>query len=259
MAELYEKEHYTNIYPKYKKIMPHIHKFGFNGVLFYAKLSLNKNKLIKFKSKQLKHPIFLRNNTSDIPTLYQIYYELEYDLDFKKDPEVIIDCGANIGLSSVFFKNKFPKSRIIAIEPERSNYNLLLKNIEKYSDIIPLKKGIWSKKANLVIEDISLGNWGFIVKEINQRNINTVQGISITEIIKKYKLDCIDLLKIDIEGSEKELFDRNFEKWLPYVNCLIVELHDRFKPGCSESFYKAIENYEFNITHSGENIILTRK
>lgn len=60
--------------------------------------------MICFDSKEIKHPIYLRNNTSDIPTFYQVFYRLDYELDYKNIPEVIVDCGANIGLSAGFLK-----------------------------------------------------------------------------------------------------------------------------------------------------------
>ena len=258
MVNLYEEDYYNNFYPQYNRIIPHIQRFGKEGALFYSKLISEKNEVICFNSKEIKHPIYLRNNTSDVPTFYQVFYRLDYELDYTDVPEVIVDCGANIGLSTVFFKNKFPNSKIIAVEPEESNYQLLLQNIDGYNDIYPLKKGIWNKKTNLTVENIGLGNWGFVVKEANFEDEKTIKAVSIDEIMRMYNLEYIDILKIDIEGSEKELFDLNSEKWLPYIKCIIVELHDRFKEGCSESFYKAIEKYEFNMSHSGENIIISR-
>jgi len=73
--------------------------------------------------------------------------------------------------------------------------------------------------------------------------------------MKQFNVDHIDILKIDIESSEKELFEENFEKWLPKVKVVIIELHDRMKEGCTRSFFKAMVNYKFTMTHKGENIV----
>jgi FkbM family methyltransferase len=257
MQALYDNEYYYNLYPKYKKILPHIERFGREGALFYSNLVTKKDQIIKFESKEFQHPIYLRNNTSDIPTFYQICYELDYELDYDESPKIILDCGANIGLSTIFFKNKFPNSKIIAIEPEESNYQMLLRNTCKYEGVNTLKRGIWNKNTNLIVEDIGLGCWGFVVKEVENENDNTIKSISIDEIIKKNNIKYIDLLKIDIEGSEKELFELNTDKWLPYVKNIIIELHDRFKEGCNDTVFKAINEYDFNIiSYQGENIFL---
>lgn len=258
MVELYEKEYYYSLYPEYKKILPHIKKFGQDGALFFSKLVTEQNKTIKFVSNELDHPLYLRNNTSDIPTFFQIFYELDYDIQIK-NPKIIVDCGANIGLSSVFFKKKFPNSKIIAIEPEESNYELLLKNIEGYDNICPLKRAVWNKNGYLTINNIGLGNWGFIVKEENLENNNTIKAVSIKGLMNIFDIDYIDILKLDIEGSEKEVFEINFQEWMPFVKCIIVELHDRFKKGCTESFNNAIGNYKYDILQRGENIVLFKK
>ena len=73
--------------------------------------------------------------------------------------------------------------------------------------------------------------------------------------MKNNNIDSIDIFKIDIEGSEKELFEMNYEYWLPKTKCLIVETHDRMKPGCSESVLNTIRKYDFEKIESGENIV----
>ena len=72
-----------------------------------------------------------------------------------------------------------------------------------------------------------------------------------------YGITVLDLVKIDIEGAEKELFENGYEKWLPKTRVLVVELHDRMKPGCSKSVFSAICQYDFSFSHKGENLIFT--
>ena len=230
-------------------------RFGYHGVNFIVQKYLKQNKLVTFSHPDYKYPIFIRNNTTDIPTFYQTIYNEDYNIAYDFHPKVIIDCGANIGLATVFFKNKFPEAKIISIEPEQSNFNLLLKNTSKYSDVFCLNGGIWNKATNLVIQDSGKGNWGFRCKETSNSNEFSVRAIPLGEIIKEHNIDCIDILKIDIEGSEKELFESNVENWLPKTRVIIIETHDRINPGASKSFFKAINDYDFSMTHRGENMI----
>ena len=67
--------------------------------------------------------------------------------------------------------------------------------------------------------------------------------------------DLVDILKIDIEGSEKEIFEQGFEEWLPFTKILIVETHDRYKQGSSKAVLKAVSAYNFSLEVSGENLI----
>ena len=225
-------------------------------VLFFNFMKAKKNKkIIKTGFKSIAHPIYLRNNTSDIDTFYQLFYDKEYDIKFEQDPKVIVDCGANIGLASIYLKNRYPNAKIIAIEPESSNYELLVKNTEQYPDIHCLKAGIWNRTTNLKIKDIGLGNWGFITEEVDYEDSSTVKAISIDRIMEQYGLDKIDVLKVDIEGSEKELFEKNCELWLPKVKAVVVELHDGMKEGCSMSFFGAMLHYKFKMQMKGENVI----
>lgn len=169
-------------------------------------------------------------------------------------PFNIIDAGANIGLASVYFANKFKKSTIYSIEPEESNFELLKKNTEKYTNITPIQAGIWSHKTQLSIKDSADGEWAFEVYE-TPNNENAIKAIAFDNIMDKYNFEIIDILKVDIEGSEKEVFSKNYEKWLPKTKILIVETHDRMKKGTSKAVFNAITDYDFGCEILGENFL----
>src|ERR1051326_8504661 len=66
--------------------------------------------------------LYLRTGTSDLPVFRQIFIDEEYNFQIPFQPSVIFDLGANVGFASIYFANKFPNARIIAVEPEISNY-----------------------------------------------------------------------------------------------------------------------------------------
>ncbi len=223
--------------------------------LIFAFNRFKKNSIFKINLNTAKFPIFLRENSSDSDTFYQIFYYKGYNVDFNFEPKVIVDCGANIGLASVYFKNKYPQAKIISVEPASSNFEMLVKNTEKYDDIHCLQAGIWNKNAILKVVDNGYGEWGFMTEEVDTEGPDTIKSVSIDGLMEKYNLDHIDILKIDIEGSEKELFEKNYEKWLPKVKVILIELHDGMKEGCIRTFFKAMVNYKFTMRYKGENII----
>lgn len=81
-------------------------------------------------------------------------------------------------------------------------------------------------------------------------------SITIDKIIELYNIDKIDILKIDIEGSEKEVFEES--EWLDKVNILIIELHDRMKKGCSQSVLNSVMKFDFSLQINGENLIFIK-
>lgn len=234
----------------------HSQKIGTDGVRFLKeKKEKEEGELIQIKVKGYKNDFYLRSKSSDIPTFYQCIFDEEYDIDFRFEPKIIVDLGANIGLTTVFFKSKYPDARIIAVEPEQSNYEMLLKNTSDLSDVQTVKGGAWNKKTFLEIEDKGHGHYGYMVKEVEEPSASSIQAWSIESLMNEFDLQHIDVLKIDIEGSEKELFENNTEFWLPKVKVLIVETHDRMKSGSSKSVFSALVNYNFQFEMKGENII----
>ncbi len=237
------------------KIIDYYTRFGYRGLLFLLKRSIKRNSIVAFLHPEFNSiPIYLRNNTMDVTMFQQVFFNQEYQMTFKFEPKVILDCGANIGLATVYLKNRFPEATIISIEPEQSNFELLVKNTKDYSDVFCLKNGIWNESSNLIIKDEGLGNCGFMVEETNKYHKDSIEAITIVDIMKRYDIDSIDILKIDIEGSEKELFESGYEEWLPKVKVIIIELHDWLRNGTSKSFFKALSNYNFSISIEGENV-----
>ena len=220
-------------------------------------LSLGINKIYL---RKVVFPIHLRSKSSDLLVFHQIFTFQEYDIKIGFVPKFIIDAGANIGLASVFFSNKFPESKIVAIEPERSNFEMLERNTKHYSNIFLLKR-VLTNEPNLSFDviDKGYGNWGFVtaIKELKYSGklIETVKTITIDEILIDNNLEYLDLLKIDIEGGEKQLFDTNYESWLPKTRCVIIELHDGINKGSSKSFFKAISKFDFSYYNRGENLL----
>jgi FkbM family methyltransferase len=213
----------------------------------------------------IKYPFTLRNNSSDVPTLRQVFIRKDYDFNVAKQPKVLIDAGANIGLASIYFANKYPDVKIIAIEPEESNFRLLQENSAPYNNITPVKAALWNKNGKINLVDPGLGHWGFMTDDKNNQHkphkqlgveCYQVQSITVDRIMDDYEIDQIDILKIDIEGAEKEVFS-DTSAWIWRTKALIVELHERMKEGCNRSFYNGSNGFDAEWKHS-ENIFLSR-
>src|SRR6266404_4664431 len=119
--------------------------FGRRGLWLPIKTKLARQpKEVQFLPRGLTQPISLRLKSSDLATYKKIFIDLEYDFPLAKSPSVIVDAGANVGFASVFFARKYPNARILAIEPETSNFALLKKNVQEYPNVIPIGAALWT-------------------------------------------------------------------------------------------------------------------
>lgn len=235
----------TYYYRNYiRKPVLFINKFGLlKGFFAFYKMSRTKSGLISISIPQCKSPIVLRAQTSDILVFEEIFLNEGYEMPFDINPKVIVDGGANIGCSTLYFANKYPEARIIAVEPEKSNLAILKKNTYSYPNINIIRCGIWNKRAFLKIINTEAENWAFRVQECNTHE-ESIEAITIDDIVRISKSEVIDILKLDIEGAEKEVLSGK-PKWLGKVNVLIIELHEDYNPGATDTFYKAISCYDF--------------
>lgn len=230
-------------------------RFGLRAVWFLIKSKMRTRPWEEIKINGIKHPVTLSNFNVDVTTLFQIFFAEEYNIDFPEPPETIVDCGANIGLSAVYFANKFPNATVIAIEPDNHNFEYLEKNTIPYPNIQCLQRAVWPVPAKMEVIDPGNGGWSLQTKTSES---GTMQSITIEEIMEVFQFSQIDLLKIDIEGAEKELFESHYDYWLAKTGTIAIELHDFIQPGTSDNFYKAIQPYHFNLISRGENLICQR-
>lgn len=204
-------------------------------------------------------PLLVRLDTSDYPIFKQVFLGREYDLPLEIEPAFILDGGANVGYASVYFAERFPQARILAVEPETSNFELLRENTAAYPQVEHLQAAIWHENAELNVVDIGLSTASYMVGDINSPVLHRVKAVCIDEIMRDARVKSIDILKLDIEGAEREVFSHNYLDWLGKAKVLIIELHEFRKEGTLRAFFRAIEQYKFEGFRSGENVVLIRR
>ena len=235
------------------------------GVLSCIRMSLTKilspQNEVTVHVPGFKKKLFLRKRGSDQDAFDQVFVEQGYAQPFLEgfSPRVIIDAGAYVGYSTVYFANKYPDCQIIAVEPERSNFDLLKKNTSGYRNVQCIRAALWSTKTKLYMKSLTGREWSFRVQQ-NQSSdegfSEIVPTVTIPEIMEKFGLNVIDILKIDIEGAEKELFSKNYETWIGKCKIIVIELHERFTPGCSKAFYSALSGLSFGQYIRRENVFI---
>lgn len=220
-------------------------------------LALPKSRIVRFTLPHIQSPILMRSKTMDYCAFEQVFMDGDYEIPADPEPQFILDGGAHAGYASIYFANKFPNARIISVEPEPSNFQMLVENTKHYSNVTPINAAIWNRRTRLDIINPDDKNMSFQVGTSSSGN-GLVETITLDEILNMSDHHFIDILKLDIEGAEKEVFSSS-ENWLERVGILIVELHERFKPGVNKAFHSALEKYNFKYFSKGENIILIRE
>ncbi len=213
----------------------------YDSVVLTLNLVLNRN---EFTIPSRSTKVYLRKDSKDQETFIEIFKDRMYDTKMSFVPETIIDAGANVGFSSLFFKLKYPDASLVALEIEANNVEAIKKNLAgfKYVDII--QKALYHKKACFKIENPFNATNSFVIKEVEQNDDFTIESVTIDEIMSLKNWEYVDILKIDIEGSEKDLFTQNYRTWLPKVKIIFIETHDRMLRGCSSAVTNAINEFE---------------
>ncbi len=237
-------------------ILKYIQKLGFcKGlqIFYFLKWSSQNYFYLSF----LKKNIFFRPKSEDRYTFFEVFlkecYQVKTLLQSDK-VQNIIDAGANAGFASLYFRSQFPKATIIAIEPESKNFEILVKNTQDDTRIIAQKTALWNESTFLKVKT-SDSNRNFSVVKATENEQDAFIASSIQDIMKQNQWKCIDVLKIDIEGAEKEVFSKNYEEWLPLTKCIVMEIHDDMKKGCSKAVFSAVTQYNFSTYINEGNFI----
>lgn len=210
----------------------------------------------------------INENSSDSDVFKQIILEEEYlflkDLIINNLIEIdtIVDGGANVGYTSIYLSNYFTKASFVALEPNRDTYERLSLNLKnnQLENIVCWQKGLWNKNTFLKPDRTFRDKlaWSFRLEETENESEKLFEAVSIEHIFSSFDWKTIDLLKIDIEGGEKDLFKQNTNiNWLNKVKVIAIEIHDEFD--CRNDIEQSLLAFNFELFYSGELTIGVNK
>lgn len=221
-----------------------------------AKLGRTDRVLKRIALRQGRPPLFMRvGASSDFGVFTEVFLDDELGpLRRISPPRVIVDCGANVGYASRYLLDMFPAAKLVAIEPSPDNAQMCQANLAPYRDRSAMRQAaVWAEVARLHLLRGGFGDgreWATQVKVASNGDLADVTAIDIPTLMLEEAIDTIDLLKIDIEGAELDLFrSKSCKDWLNRVRNLTVELHG---PECARAFFDAMAGFKYILLRSGE-------
>lgn len=213
------------------------------------------NLALDLKLRNSQRKLWARMHASDVKAFEEIFGGGVYDGLRQSVAKVqyIIDCGANVGYSSAYFLDCFPRSQVVALEPDPGNARLCQANLAE--DIgnkraVVYRAALWSTERTLSISHDG-EEWGRTVSEPDGDQSSRefeVPAYSLAALVKMSGFPYIDILKIDIEGAEREVFGKGTSReLLQSVGMIAIELHG---PDCEQAFHSALQGLNFEISRS---------
>lgn len=218
----------------------------------------NKSKVLEVQLTTLKHPLKIRCIRADMQSFINTFIDPYLEKKpFIQNANFVIDAGANIGYTAVLYANWWPNATIVSIEADKENYALTIENTKNYPNVKVKHAALWSKESRLKIE--AGQEDGFVVKEVGDENVldeNATIGISVDAILEEFNASTIDFLKMNIEGSEKAVFETNYKNWLPKTTSMLIELHDGKQAGCAKAVFSTTNQYDFAVAETANYGVL---
>ncbi|KQS92698.1 FkbM family methyltransferase [Chryseobacterium sp. Leaf394] len=199
----------------------------------------------------------MRTFKGDIDVFYEIFWQKAYHIPEKYNlkPKTIVDLGAHVGFTSVYYHLNYPEAQIFSVEASKKNYSLLTRNTQNLQNIKIFNAAVFSEDGFVNFDDDAALSYN---TKIGKQG-GLVEALCMNTFMEKNNISQIDLLKMDIEGAESEVLTRN-NQWLNKVSNIIIELHSPYK---TEDLERDLSPFGFKIHPIGEvlelkNILLTK-
>jgi len=209
--------------------------------------------------------VILREVSADLYTFGDIFEQQVYRNVLRHLPKCsrIIDLGANIGLASLYLAHAYPSARIVAVEPNPENFELLKTNLKELIQLnrcVPMQAAVWSTQQTLTVDPHwrpdAYNAYRVLAQPSHRKMLDQVQGLTMKEILATSDFQQVDLLKVDIEGAEVELF-RNDLAWLDRVGAIAIEFHGRSRD--ESRFDQILTEYGFKVCEEDSHTVLAIK
>lgn len=177
----------------------------------------------------LQHPLYVRPGTPDAVEIVHSAIRKAYGMYLPEgEVKFLVDAGAYIGDTAAWYLSTFPTSRVVALEPTPETFAMLQVNCAPYGTRARLLNGaLWVHDGELDLVRNPDTPTGISVAEHKSSEGHMCPAFSLNTILEESGADEIDILKLDIEGAELELFSVNPDSWLSRTRYIAIEIHSK--------------------------------
>ncbi|MCX7893795.1 MAG: FkbM family methyltransferase [Burkholderiales bacterium] len=179
------------------------------------------------------HALHYRPGTDDVINVEKILFRgerAEYRVPQALDPAVIVDAGANIGAATLYFRSLWPRARVVCVEASADNLDLLKRNTAHLANVEILHAGLAGSDGWLALNAPPEGRMvgSFTVTRVDEQPPGgALEALGMPTLMARTGIDAIDLLKIDIEGSEYDVLMQCPDDILARIGWIVGEMHGR--------------------------------
>jgi FkbM family methyltransferase len=191
-------------------------------------------RVVKARIRALPAPLHLRLGSTDWFVAEEVFLRDVYAVVrtvAPSDTRVIVDLGANVGLTLALWHAWWPEAHMVAVEPDDDNLRVLALNVGGFADRVRTVRACAVGVAREIELDRHASEDAYRISEIGHGAGPRLPGRTMGEILKAHGIGGVDLLKCDIEGAEREVFAA-CDDWIGRVRSMVVEVHEGF--GVSE-------------------------
>jgi FkbM family methyltransferase len=190
----------------------------------------------------------------------QVFLDRQYDVEMP-EAHKILDLGAYVGYTAVYFANRFASASIISVEPPGSNFDILLANTVAYPNIRCFPAAVWHERAELTFADCSYGDWGLYFRQANAGpSADRVVGYTISDILEKHGWDRVDLIKCSSHAGRVDTLLRPRPDWLEKTATVITRPGGQgWQAGDAEKLTSALPEAEFERRNHGPVVIFSNR
>lgn len=221
---------------------------------------------------ELRAPLLLRGGTSDLGNLNQVFFNRfaeakgphlygDYGFDMA-EPDHILDLGAYCGYAAVYFANRFPRARIIAVEPPGPNFDALRINTTPYPNITCLAAAVWHERTALRLGGHLLGDWGtFFTDTGTEKAGGLVDACTIPDVLAKFGWPRVDYIKCVVEGAQVDILAGPDRPWLAQVSTVATRPPTGVWPHPDDEarLFAAFPEDQFIGEQIGELVVIRRR
>jgi FkbM family methyltransferase len=179
--------------------------------------------------------VFYRPGTSDPLVLYQILLrrgkKAEYYLPPALQPKLILDIGSNIGASILYFQHQFPDAKIFGFEPHPETFSILRLNVAEMPSVFVFNYALGAKDMTVTVPSNGI-NFSAFSPQRRFRNLLDPTATVDCQVrhagvaLKELGVTRAELIKIDCEGGELEIFTALPDEMLSECKWIVGEMHD---------------------------------